>query len=334
MADEPNRRHRAARALLALVAGCAVVVVSAWALDVRPREVARHFSGVSLPTVVGCILSACLVLALQALRRHLVMQEQAPLRYPEVFAGHILGAAFNTLLPARGGDLIRVEYFARRSKKSRSTLVGIELVDRWLHCAGWFPPLLVMAAAGALPRWFGAGFGGVAAVLVGWAAVMMVAARRHALEARPASRIRAAIASLRLGLGGFRARRTIWIALIVAPLPWLWESTALAYAARAFGIDLGFASAFAVLVAFNVATIVPSPGAVGSFEAGGALALALLGVDHSAAMAFMFAYHLTQLAPAVIVGIAVLVVRAAGGGAPEAPKVVTGRTRCGPIGGE
>lgn len=102
MADEPNRRRRAARAVLALVAGCAVVVVSAWALDVRPREVARHFSGVSLPTVVGCILSACLVLALQAVRRHLVMQEQAPLRYPEVFAGHILGAAFNTLLPARG----------------------------------------------------------------------------------------------------------------------------------------------------------------------------------------------------------------------------------------
>lgn len=321
MAAEPNRRHRAARAVLALFAGCSVAAVAGWALGVDPRAVARHLSGVSPATIIGCVISACFVFALQALRRHLVMQEHARLRYTDVLAGHVLGAAFNTLLPARGGDLIRVEYFARRTKKSRSTLVGIEIVDRWLHCAGWFPPLVVIAVIGALPRSFGAGLGAMAAVLVSWALVMVLVARRRAVETRPASRIRRAIASMQLGLGGFRARRTIWIMLLVAPLPWLWEAAALERAAHAFGIELTFAAAFSVLVGFNIATIVPSPGSLGSVEAGGALALAVLGVDHSVALAFMFAYHLTQLTPAVIAGLGVVVVRASSG-IEAAPAVV------------
>ncbi len=304
--------HRAARAVLALLAGCAFAVACGWLLDVRPRELAAHFRGVSSTTVAFCLLSACLVYALQAFRRHLVMRQHAPLRYGDVVAGHVLGTAFNTLLPARGGDVIRVEYFARRSKRSRSTLVGVELVDRWLHCAGWFPPLAIFAVAGALPGWFGAGFGVASAVLAGWAIGMALVARRRAL-APDASRLHRIVGSIRLGLGGFRTRRTVWIALIVAPLPWLWEAAALDFAAHTFGIELPFAGAFAVLVASNIATMVPSPGSVGSVEAGGAFALALLGVDHSAALAFMFVYHLTQLAPAVLAGLAVLVVRAASG---------------------
>ena len=65
--------------------------------------------------------------------------------------------------------------------------------------------------------------------------------------------------------------------------------------------------AFSVLIGFNVAMVVPSPGAVGTVEAGGTAALVFFGVDQSRALAFMFVYHFTQLLPGIASGVAILV---------------------------
>ena len=53
--------------------------------------------------------------------------------------------------------------------------------------------------------------------------------------------------------------------------------------------------------------LIPSPGGVGSVEAGGTAALTFFGVDQSTALAFMLVYHFTQLLPAVAMGAAILV---------------------------
>jgi uncharacterized membrane protein YbhN (UPF0104 family) len=97
------------------------------------------------------------------------------------------------------------------------------------------------------------------------------------------------------------------LALAVAPLPWLWETFAIRVAAHAFGIELSLAMAFSVLIGFNVAMLVPSPGAVGSVETGGTAALVYFGVDQSAALGFMFVYHFSQLLPGIGLGAAILV---------------------------
>jgi uncharacterized membrane protein YbhN (UPF0104 family) len=65
--------------------------------------------------------------------------------------------------------------------------------------------------------------------------------------------------------------------------------------------------AFSVLMGFNLAMIVPTPGAVGTVEAGGTAALAFFGFDQSKALAFMIVYHFTQLIPVLIAGVAILV---------------------------
>jgi uncharacterized membrane protein YbhN (UPF0104 family) len=62
-----------------------------------------------------------------------------------------------------------------------------------------------------------------------------------------------------------------------------------------------------VLIGFNVAMVVPSPGAVGSVETGGTAALVFFGVDQSKALAFMFVYHFTQLLPGIATGMGILV---------------------------
>jgi uncharacterized membrane protein YbhN (UPF0104 family) len=135
----------------------------------------------------------------------------------------------------------------------------------------------------------------------------MVAAARRGYTPKPGSRLAQAYRSFRVGVDAFASRRTLVIALAVAPLPWIWETGTIALAGRAFQVHLSFAMAFSVLVGFNVATLIASPGGVGSLEAGGTAALAFLGVDHSQALAFMLVYHATQLLPAVVSGLAILI---------------------------
>ena len=60
-------------------------------------------------------------------------------------------------------------------------------------------------------------------------------------------------------------------------------------------------------------------------ETGGTAALALCGASKTSALAFVFAYHVTQLVPALVAGVAILVAEGellfGRGGVPEAETI-------------
>lgn len=293
------------RAVIGLTMGVAVAALAGYLLGVQPAEVIEHVTGIPLWAAAMCVGSGFVVLGLQALRWHLVMQPLLGLRYGQAYRAQIVGMMFNALIPARGGDLLRVQYLGRRTGKSRATILGTEIVDRWLDWWGWIPLFLILAAVHSFPSWMFdalAIFGGSLAL---WGVAMIILLRRgYRPKAEWASKFYDA---LRSGISAFSSGRTWLIAFFIAPLPWLWEAFILTEAARAFGIDLSFLMAFCVMVGFNLATVVPSPGAVGTIEAGGTAALAFFHVDHSKALAFMFVYHFAQLLPGIVGGVAVLV---------------------------
>jgi uncharacterized protein (TIRG00374 family) len=148
-------------------------------------------------------------------------------------------------------------------------------------------------------------FGLLAALLAAWAVGMGLLSRSGMASQRD-SRLGKMIQSFRGGVQTFRSKRTLALGLIVSPLPWLWETLALEWAGHAFGVHLSFAMAFCVLVGFNIGTVVPSPGSIGSLETGGTAVLASFGVDPSTALAFVTVYHFAQLLPTVAAGIAIL----------------------------
>ncbi len=297
---------KAGRTLLGLAAGLTFTVVAGWWLGVKPAEVVAYVGGIPLWTVLFCVASSYVVFAFQALRWHLVMGPLLGLRYGQAYRAQVVGMMFNAFLPARGGDLLRVQYLGRRTGKSRATILGTEVVDRWLDWWGWFPILFVLALTTSLPSWLYQALG-LFALLLTSSGIVMVVLTRRGYKPKPGSRLGAVFQSFRTGVQAFRSRRTALLALVVAPLPWLWESIAIAVAAHAFGVPLTMAMAFSVLIGFNVAMVVPSPGAVGSVETGGTAALAYFGVDQSKALAFMFVYHFSQLLPGIATGVAILV---------------------------
>lgn len=294
------------RAVLGLLAGLLVAGGAAWLLHVKPADVAASISGVSPWAIAGCVASSFVVLAFQSLRWHLVMKPLLGLKYSQSYRAQVVGMMFNALLPARGGDLLRVQYLGRRTGKSRSTIFGTELVDRWLDWWGWFPVLLVLSVTSDLPRWLFTALGIFSALLVTWAVGMTVLSGLR-YTPKEGSRFGEVYRSLRTGIAPFKSKRTLLIAFAVAPLPWLWESIVLALVGPAFDIHLTLGMAFSVLIGFNIAMVVPSPGAIGTLETGGTAALVFFGVDQSKAFAYILVYHLTQLLPGVATGVAIIV---------------------------
>jgi uncharacterized protein (TIRG00374 family) len=228
------------------------------------------------------------------------------LSYGQAFQALVVGSMFNALIPARVGDLLRVQYLGRRTGKSRATILGTEIVDRWLDWWGWIPLILVIALVHRLPGWVYSAVGIFGGILLGWGIAMVVLARRG-YTPREGSRLGAIFVALKHGIAAFGTRRTAILAFVVAPLPWLWEALFLRFIASAFGIDLDLARASCLLIGFNLAMVVPSPGYVGVVEAGGTAALVFFGVDQSRALAFMFVYHFSQLLPGIMTGVTILV---------------------------
>ncbi len=292
--------------MLGLVAGLTIAVVAGYLLGVKPRVFFAHVGSLSPWALLLCVASSYVILGLQSLRWYAVMRPVLGLRYPQAYRAQIVGTMFNAILPARGGDLLRVQYLGRRTGKSRAAIFGTEIVDRWLDWWGWIPAFVVMLAFTHPPPWMWKVLGVFGGSLSVWA-LAMVLLTRSGYQPKPDSRLARIYVPFKQGIEAFRAPRTWMIAFCIAPLPWIWETVVLSYAAGFFGIHLTLVSAFCVLVAFNLASVISSPGAVGTVEAGGTAALVYFGVDQSRALAFMFVYHFAYLLPAIAGGVFVLV---------------------------
>jgi glycosyltransferase 2 family protein len=293
------------RAIASTALGIGVAALAAYLLGVKPEEVVANVRGVSPWAVSMCVLSGFIVLGFQSLRWYMVMSPLLGLRYSQAYRAQIVGMMFNAILPARGGDLLRVQYLGRRTGKSRATILGTEIVDRWLDWWGWMPVFVILALTSDPPSWMYQALALFGGALGAWGGVMVVLARRG-YRPKKGTKLGEIYAAFATGIEAFRSKRTWFIAFFVAPLPWLWEAFILTQAAHAFGIELSLMMAFSVMIGFNLATIVPSPGALGTVEAGGTAALAFFGVDHSKALAFIFVYHFAQLLPGIAGGVSVL----------------------------
>jgi glycosyltransferase 2 family protein len=308
---QPRERVRRAwlRVVLGLCAGVGLAAAMMVYFGISHRELMRDLQQVVVWPLLVAAAGSLVLLALQTLRWWMVMRPVLSLSYSQAYRALAVGYLFNVLLPARAGDLLRVQYLGNRTGVSRAKLLGTEIVDFCSDKWGWVAAFPIVCLLGAPPpAWLFRAL----ALLSG---CVLLAAFILALMGSRLGRTTPAgaawgpewLRNLRDGFAVQQWKRLAWLETLIAPLPWLWETGIIWVAVKSIGFSLSPMQAFAVLTAFNLAMVVPSPANIGAFESGGTVALIQFQVPNAAALAFIFLYHLSQVIPSMAAGALVLI---------------------------
>src|SRR5262249_27417683 len=193
----------------------------------------------------------------------------------------------NNLVPARGGDVVRVESAHRLTGAPRLAIAGTMVSERILD--GFVLALLIVA--GALLSGIGGAFLWVGGVLAAAIAISVLAL----------GRLRGRLAA---GLAVFRVPRHAAPALLVTVAIWLADVVMYGALAHGFGLDVSLPALLLLVGAGNLALAIPGTAAgLGSFELvtlAGAHGIGLGGPDLAA---FVLAVHAVIVLPTTATGL-------------------------------
>src|SRR5207244_9926474 len=172
------------------------------------------------------------LLGLQSLRWWVVMRPLLDLSYGQAYRAMMVGFFFDVLLPARGGDLLRVQYLGKRTGVSRAKLLGTEIVDFSSDKRGWVAAFPLLCLFGSPPAWLFRALLLIGSVVVG-VGILLALMGSGLLRRGPRW-----LTNLRDGFAANHWKRLLLVETVIAPLPWLWETMVIAVAAPAVGLHL------------------------------------------------------------------------------------------------
>jgi uncharacterized membrane protein YbhN (UPF0104 family) len=217
----------------------------------------------------------------------------------------------NNVLPARGGEFLRVILMAPRSQARRRELIGSVIAERVLDVValgGLFTIMTLASVAGSpagkAPAWIALG-GGLAAA-VGLFSYLRLRRRgrfeKFAAAVRPIAR-----ASKILG------RPEGGALVCVTALVWVLEGTVFWLVGRSLGLDFDLVGGtFLVVLASFFALIPAAPGYVGTFDTAVLFGLHALKVTGGNAVAFAVLVRFVMFVPITVVGLVLLMARHGG----------------------
>jgi uncharacterized membrane protein YbhN (UPF0104 family) len=239
-----------------------------------------------------------------------------PHRKRDPFGLTLVGYMGNNVLPARGGDVLKIVMLGARTTARRREVLGTVIVERVLDTAVLALLFVVLTWAGvdAMPG----GRGVAAAVTAGLLAVAAALAlylrfRRGGRFERFADAIRPVAGALKL----LTRSPGIPLALISLAI-WCVDTVSLLLIARSIGIELDAVDAMAVIVLASLAVAIPAaPGYVGTFDAGMLLGLHAAGIKGADAVSVLLLARFLLFVPVTLAGLVTLVVGYRGSRAPQ-----------------
>jgi uncharacterized protein (TIRG00374 family) len=238
---------------------------------------------------------------------------------PALIRALIVGQLFNSILPARGGEVARIVVLHQETRTSRVEALGTAVVERLYDVIALLLLLFVLTPLLPDVNWLrratilGSIVGVV--VVVGVIVVDRWGARPVRWMLKPLTRFRRitfehvdrAAANLIQGLGALHRPHLAVPAFFLTLASWLVLAAAFWCVIEAFHLDLGYDAAVLMLITTTLALVIPSaPGGLGVFEAGGVVALTAFGIDDSAALSCTVVLHALTLFPFMIAGYVVL----------------------------
>jgi uncharacterized membrane protein YbhN (UPF0104 family) len=232
---------------------------------------------------------------------------------------YLAGTAANNVLPARGGDLLRIQAVREVAPVPAFAVAGTLVAERMLDgfvLSIWIVLGALATGAGApmlpigLALVAGSGLGLLLASLAAASPSRAERALRRVtrlLPGRGGAAVASAGAGFVSGLAVFRSRGLFARALATSFALWLADVALYAVLARGFGLHLSLGGAFLLEGIGNLALAVPATAAgIGTFDYLTLLGARSLGLGGGAASAYVVAVHAFVVLPVTIVGALVL----------------------------
>jgi len=241
-----------------------------------------------------------------------------PVDRRKLFSTIAVGRGANNILPARGGDLLRIESLRERQVPifvSAGTLFAERLLDGvvlsvWIVLGalliGEGGPVLLTGVALSAATAFGV-------FLVRFAARHPERAERFIwrltrfLPARWHTRVTRAAAYFVDGLGAFKGRRRVFLIFATSVSMWLADVAMYYVVGRAYHIQIGIGGFFLLEGIGNLALAVPATAAgIGTFDYLTLIAAKGIDVPSDKATAYVLTMHALTVIPITLLGAALL----------------------------
>ena len=229
----------------------------------------------------------------------------------EVQAVVIVGYMGNSVLPARGGDLLRIFLMGERTGCARVTILGTIIAERLLDVLTLLAMCVALAlvSAGDLASVYKLGV--AAAIALSACALAMLAAARW-IRAGRFGGLRGRVDSLTLASRNLLEPQGGMLVALTA-IVWIGEGCVYWLVGRSLDIDLSPVQACFLVALSSLAAAIPAgPGYVGTYDAAVQFGLRALRVGGGSALAFGVLVRLVLFAPITAVGLVLVVVRYGG----------------------
>lgn len=256
---------------------------------------------------------------LRAVRWRLLFPHELRPPLPATLRSLLVGTFFNNVLPGRPGEAIRVVTLYQETGTSRPVALGTAVTERlydvivllvvFFAAVPWLPHVTWLRRAGLFAAFVFAALIVLLAVLARWNVRPLVFLLRPLtrIPAFPIGRIEHVAAELVTGLAAMRRLRLALPALVVSFAAILVIACSFWLVTLAFALHLGFGAGVLVMVATNLAMVIPSsPAAIGVFEAATVVALQPYGIDRSPALSYAVIVHALNSIPFVLFGLLIL----------------------------
>lgn len=268
-----------------------------------------------VPAVVA--LAAAVCIRAQRWRLVFVPESRPPSR--AALRSLLIGLFFNQIMPFRAGEAVRVVTLNQEAGTSRAEAAGSIIVERIYDVLALFVLLFVAWRFSPTVSWIDTAaifalvfavalVSGIVALLVfGDSLFRRAFAPLAILPGVTIERTDSVALHLSYGLRGLHRPSLAIGAFLVTIISWL--AAAVSYLCVFQGFDLGvsFAGAVIVVVATNLALVIPSlPAGLGVFEAATILALQPYSIDESQALACAIVLHAVNFFPYLAAGMLAL----------------------------
>ena len=291
-----------------------IAVLGATALAIArsdPAAIGRSLATMSWRWATVAALLNLLGVVIDATRLRIIVGAFGHVRLRHAVQAQLVGIVGNVLFPFKLGEGARAYVLTRRHAVPTATAITMVVLDRVMDAL--VLPMFVVLASVVLPlpssvlryrQWM---LMALAAATVAGVVIGRSLRARHAAGRSPAvlattlDRIIAGVTIL-----GHRGR--LVSAISASLVSWTTRAAILWCMLRAFHLMLPLSATVSMLVIVNLGiAVVAMPGNVGTFELAAAAALALWSVSPEMALSVGIATHVIEVAPPVLIGLAVSV---------------------------